>query len=86
MLNIFELLFRVIMAFVYFGPKRFAFWAKLKCILGQNGLCFAAKWIMFCRKMDHVLPQNGSCFAAKWIVIQILTTGEMPCGEYYKWS
>ena len=36
------------------------------CILPQNGLHFAAKWVAFCRKMDCVLPQNGKCFAAKW--------------------
>ena len=36
-----------------------AFCRKMKCILPQNGLRFAAKWNAFCRKMEIVLPQNA---------------------------
>ena len=38
-------------------------------ILPQNGLYFAAKWIVFCRKMEFILPQNRKRFGPKWKVI-----------------
>ena len=45
---------------------RKAFCRKMKCVLPQNEMHFAAKWNAFCRKMEPVLPQNGKRFAAKW--------------------
>ena len=37
----------------------------MKCVLPQNGMRFAAKWVAFWPKMERVLAQNGSRFGPK---------------------
>jgi hypothetical protein len=45
---------------LHFAAKRTALCGKTRCIMPQNGSCFAAKW-------GYDLPQNGGAFCGKMI-------------------